>query len=140
MVVGGTVTVRARLEGKVETRSAHVNVTPREWSSRAFPAEAEEEPATHFPPRPEMIPDLGDIHHLLATEVSRDKWEPVLSGPNANLGYLVDLPVSYRGTIHVNRTALAVGSDFWNAQPTRHAQGTWWIASGAKKMFRASFL
>jgi hypothetical protein len=121
MVVGGTVRVRARLEGEVEPRSAQVQVkvTPRAWSGRAFPTQVEEEPATDLPPRPDSVQHLGEIQHFLATEVSRDKWEPILSGPNANLGYLVDLPVSYRGTIHVNRTALAVGSDFWNAQPTR---------------------
>lgn len=122
MVVGGTVTVRGRIAGREEAKSAHVVVTPRDWSSRAFPAVAVEEPipdAETMPTRPVVIQQLGHIHNLLTTAVRREHWEPIFAGPNANLAYLVDVPVSYRGSIHVNRTALAVGSDFWNAQYTR---------------------
>lgn len=121
VVLSGTVTVKARVAGGEESKSVRVGVSARDWSDREMAREAEEEPAPlgEMPTKPDTVRQLGHIHPVLTVALSRDKWEPILSGPNANLAYLRDLPIAYRGTIHVNRAALAVGSEFWNAQPVR---------------------
>lgn len=121
VVLSGTVTVSARIDGQEDASSVVVTVGSREWTGKTMQRQAAEEPTSdpHLPERPDSVRQLGHIENFLDREVSRDKWDPILSGPNANLAYLVDLPASYRGVIHVNRAALSVGSDFWNAQPTR---------------------
>jgi hypothetical protein len=121
VVLSGTITVRALVAGQEDTRNVRVTVGPRVWAGKQVQRQAAEEPASasHAPARPDSVQQLGHIHSFLYLELSRDKWEPILSGPNANLAYLVDPPISYEGVIHVNRTALAVGSDFWNAQYRR---------------------
>lgn len=119
MVLGGTVTVRARIAGKEESTSVRVGITAREWSGIQMIRNVEEQFATHLPARPDSLRQLGDIHQSMSIELSRDKWEPILTGPNANLAYLVAPPATHHGIVHVNRVALSVGSDFWNAQYTR---------------------
>lgn len=120
MVLSGAVMVRARSGSTVESKTVRVVVAPREWDALQMPrALSEEQPAPDLPTRPVAVHDLGDIHQGMELDFGRDKWEAVLSGPNANLAYLVTPPASYRGIIHVNRIALSVGSDFWNAQHTR---------------------
>lgn len=120
MVLSGAVTVRARIGSIEESKTVRVVVAPREWDALQMPrALSEEQPAPDLPTRPAAVHDLGHIHQGMELDFGRDKWEAVLSGPNANLAYLVTPPASYRGIIHVNRIALSVGSDFWNAQHTR---------------------
>jgi hypothetical protein len=119
MVLGGTVTVRAQIAGREESKSVRVGITAREWSSIQMPRNVEEQPASHLSARPDSLRQLGDIHQWMSIELNREKWEPILTGPNANLAYLVAPPATHHGIVHVNRTALSVGSDFWNAQYTR---------------------
>jgi hypothetical protein len=119
VVVGGTVTVRARTSDSVESKSVSVGVAARSWSGMTMPRIIAEQPNDHLPARPDSVHHLGDIHQVMQLYLSRDKWEPILSGPNANLAYLVKVPAEYEAIVHVNRVALSVGSDFWNAQYKR---------------------
>lgn len=122
VVLSGTVTVNARVAGAPESKSVQVRVSARNWTGLQIPRVAAEEPAPvgELPAKPDTVRQLGHIHPVLSVELSVQKnWTPILSGPNANLAYLHDLPISFHGIIHVNRVALAVGSDFWNAQLTR---------------------
>ena len=120
MVLSGTVTVRARVGSTEEGKAVRVRITAREWSGLEMPRSiSEEHPAPDLPTRPDSLHNLGDIHQMMELELGRDKWEPILSGPNANLAYLVKPPAGYRAIVHVNRAALSRDSDFWNAQHTR---------------------
>lgn len=120
VVLSGTVTVRARIGGNDESKAIRVRIAARDWNGMEMPRSiTEEEPATDLPLRPDSLHDLGHIHQTMDLEFGRDKWEPILSGPNANLAYLVKPPAEYRAVVHVNRAALSRDSDFWNAQYSR---------------------
>ena len=120
VVLSGTVTVHARVAGEPTSDAVKVQVRPRDWSGLQIPRNVTEDPAaTDLPHRPDSLHMLGHIHQGMAVTLSREMWEPILSGPNMNLAYLVKPPAEYTGSIHVNRVALSVGSDFYNAQPTR---------------------
>jgi hypothetical protein len=122
MVLSGTITARASLENRALEARVHVRVAPRNWVGKAFEATAAEESAEsgEFTARPNVVQRLGHIHHMVTYVITRgDNWEPIISGPNGLLGYFLKIPVSYHGRVHVNRLALSVGSDFWNAQPDR---------------------
>lgn len=118
MVLSGTVTVRARIAGREESKSVKVDIDPRDWSGMQMNRQVAEEPNSHLPLNPDSVRQLGDIHQRMNLIVSRDRWQPIFSGPNANLAYFVSLPNEYEAAIHVNRAALSPGSNFWNGQRT----------------------
>lgn len=122
MVLSGTITARATVEGRALEAKVHVRVTPRNWAAQAFPATAAEAaPDTgEFTTRPTRVQSLGHLHHIVTYVINRgETWEPIISGPNGLLGFFLKVPVTYHGRIHVNRLALRDSSDFWKAQPDR---------------------
>ena len=121
MVLGGIVSVSATVAGREDSRSVHIRVEGRDWTGISIPRDISEQPVPpdHLPARPDSVHQLGDIHQSMSLELGRGTWEPILSGPNANLAYFTGVPAQYEAIVHVNRAALAVGSDFWNAQYTR---------------------
>lgn len=121
IVRGGRLIVDGSVDGGTpQTAETEISVASRDWSGLGVAPNVREEAAPHhLPTHPDSVHDLGDIHQSAYLElIPNTNWAPVLSGPNSGLAYLTDLPVTYEGLIHVNRTALSVGSDFWTAQPT----------------------
>ncbi len=121
IVLSGIVSVSATVAGREDSRSVHIRVEGRDWTGISIPRDISEQPVppNHLPARPDSVHQLGDIHQAMSLELGRGMWEPILSGPNANLAFFTGVPAQYEAIVHVNRAALAVGSDFWNAQYTR---------------------
>ncbi|MGH7718738.1 MAG: hypothetical protein ACREON_07840, partial [Gemmatimonadaceae bacterium] len=117
LVLSGWVTASGVVGGLAMSDSVRVTVTPRDWTEKAPPWAAPEEPNPQLPLRPTHLAQLGEIARGATIDIT-EKREIITTGPNAGLGFLTDFPMTVEFLIRVNRAALKVGSDFYNLQPT----------------------
>jgi hypothetical protein len=116
MVASGTVRVQATVDGTPHEATAHIAVTPRDWSADTVKwTWTDASPGEDLPEMPDKLEgQLGHTHfdpHLDASAVAY-----VTQGPNSGLVYLTAPPATVALTGEVNTKALAKGSAFWRAQ------------------------
>ena len=120
LVVSGTVTVRALVDGTEMTSDAIVSVGARNWSAvRPSFDVVDASPGLRAEPRPTEIGQFGAVQFEVTADGAVAAVTEVPSGPNAGLHYLTAIPYGVRARVFVNTVALRVGSAFWFTQPRR---------------------
>jgi hypothetical protein len=121
MILSGKIMASVLNSAQQRSDTFVVRVLPRDWTNKEFPINVQEDTldAEEFNERPPTIRQLGHIHNDRDFVFNQSMWRPILNGPNALLAYFAEIPLEYRGRVHVNRLALRTGSAFWNAQPVR---------------------
>ena len=124
MVVSGTVTVHATIEGRSATAASTVTIRSREWTNKAIPMYPD--PVNVGQGDHDSNP--GSVHDLGKT---RHEWDPIFqfafaknavgtesTGPNIGLSYVLAVPPFVRSIIvAINNDALTAHSAFWKGQP-----------------------
>ncbi|HEX8320904.1 hypothetical protein [Longimicrobium sp.] len=124
MVISGTVTVRARVNGgELLDRSVPVTVEPRDWRDRQPDYRFVQTPGDSrmvIPSRIEWAEDLGFASWFRTErpgDLPPDDTAPVNGGPNDGLDYFADnATISFFGFYVLNTPAMTMGSDFYRAQ------------------------
>lgn len=128
LVTSGVVSVVGTLSnGARGTTSQSVTATARSWGSmQARIALVEQNPTTLLPLHPTRLGELGvTALPLGGTWIEDTDYATVpAGGPNAGVLYVTNIPINVQPTVHVNRAALSVGSDFYNLQRNQ-GSGPW---------------
>jgi len=114
LVVSGTVTVRADVDGAEMTADAPVTVQARNWSNELASFNVVEDNPGPLPVMPTVVGDLGQIGYF--PQLDPGKLMEVPAGPNQRLYYLTGIPYGIEARVNVNTVALAQGSAFWQKQ------------------------
>ena len=130
MVATGTIEARGVFtNGGQATGRKVITVTGRSWSSMLPQLSVREGFVRGLPVRPTAIGDLGVTALPTAfPDGTGSAWifddgyaQVPPGGPNAGAHYLTRVPVNLDLVIEINRTALSVGSDFYNRQYKNNA-------------------
>ena len=114
LVISGTITVSASVGGVMQSKSAAVAVTARDWSRDTVEYTINEVP-TPFPDPPPDEHSLGS--NQLGYDIRLDTYVIVSSGPNEGVAYFKTLPFRLRFDVNYNSNAMVTGSRFFNMQP-----------------------
>lgn len=132
LVVSGTVTVRAEVDGAEQTATAQVVASPRrDWPEVPEFTVKEVSPGP-LPDNPVQISDFGQVKWVPTSDDAVAAVAEVMSGPNQGVHYLTSIPYGVEAIVHVNTTALSVGSLFWQSQPPV----SWTNAAGVRMCSR----
>jgi hypothetical protein len=120
MIVGGTISVSAVLNGSPVADDTIITIRPRRWPRPSIVAH--EEPASDLP-SPANVTRPG---HLADSHVDDSPSPPVTGvriaeGPNAGWWYVATPIQDIRVTVHINEAAFQAGSAWYNLQNG----GTW---------------
>lgn len=120
----GTVTVQGEVNGVAGSGDGPLVVSPRQWSAAngdtvKFSQVEEPQQTDLLPDRPLAYGNLGRHVGVAGALPGPNDRTQVAGGPNNEVFYLVEVPVTAVSHIHLNRVALAVGSAFYNLQGTK---------------------
>ena len=133
MVASGTVRLQAKVDGTAHEATAHIAVTPRDWSADTVKWTWADSSPGDLPPNPHKFDgQLGGTRFNATGDGSVIAF--VTEGPNTGLNYFTGPPGKVTITSFVNIVALARGSAFWRAQiPMRNPN----VIGGVKQCTRA---
>ncbi len=109
LVTGGTVTVKADVDGMETTATTSVSVTARNWAGVTPSFTVAESSPGPLPGNPTVIGDFGKIGFRPVATSQAAAVAQVPSGPNVGMNYLRRIPYGIEATVHVNTVALSQG-------------------------------
>jgi hypothetical protein len=115
MVVSGTVTVTALLNGSAVTDSDTIVVIPRTWSVIRLRVRQKPYLPGHLP-TPAMVVKPGHLGDSHADTLVSLPTKEVLDGPNKGWWFLEREVREFGFVVHINEAAFAVGSDWYKLQ------------------------
>jgi hypothetical protein len=121
MVTSGQVRVNGFVDGVPGSASAHVSVTPRDWSTQVLGLDLYDTSPDTLPERPLNEHQLGSTTLSVTLNASTlvPALETVPDGPNVGYQYFTAIPFRATVAVAINTRALAQGSAFYLLQEPR---------------------
>lgn len=117
MVVGGTMTVSARVNGHPDSASTTISVRARRWPSLRLVVR--EQNPNHLP-LPAQVDSVHKLGHAHIDTLPAYPIENISDGPNTGWTFMRDQLPPVPFTVHINEPAFALGSAWYNLQTGGH--------------------
>jgi hypothetical protein len=124
MVASGLVRVHALVNGALDSASAAIVVTPRDWSKLEVRFLVEDYSLINpLPERPTRLGQLGNFEPFADAYFPTGHPDLVTEGLNAGFYFFTEVPVEALARIRINRVALDANSAFYLRQRPNSAGG-----------------